>query len=87
MTALIRVKVNLEKKLCRIVGHTWRYKEYTHWIKETGEKYEFKASRYCLRCKQSEYFYENWIVENKNSFYDVASDSESTRKAPIFIPK
>lgn len=85
MTALNRVKIKLEKSLCRFAGHAWRYRDYTHWIKETGDKYDFKASRNCLRCKQSEYFYADWKIEDRNSFYDAASDSESSGEAPIFL--
>lgn len=66
--------------LCRFIGHNWRYKDYTNWMKENGEKYDFRASRKCTRCNLHEYLYEDWQMVEKPSSYDVQRDSKSLKK-------
>jgi hypothetical protein len=69
--------------LCRLIGHSWRYKDYSNWMKENGEKYDFKATRKCSRCHLHEYLYEEWQVVEKPSSYDVERDSRALRKLPF----
>ena len=68
--------------LCKIVGHTWNYKDYSNWIKENGDNYDFKASRNCIICDQNEYLFEDWKSQDKKSPYDVERNINSTRKLP-----
>ena len=55
------MKINLfesvNRKRCVLFGHRWRYKDYSNFIKADGSKYDFMASRQCVRCHQVEYFY------------------------------
>lgn len=66
--------------LCKVVGHTWNYKDYSFWMKENGDNYDFKASRNCIICKQNEYLFEDWKSQTEKSPYDVESNIYSTRK-------
>jgi hypothetical protein len=68
------------KSFCKLLGHRWTYKDYSNWIKENGEDYDFKASRNCSRCNQNEYLYKEWKAESKNSAYDIERDSLSLKK-------
>ena len=76
------MKKKLANKLCYVFGHLWRYKDYSDWMKENGDSYDFKASRNCSRCNQQEYLYSDWVTETKNFFYDVRTDSESSKQEP-----
>lgn len=69
---------SLNKKICSHFGHKWRYKNYDNYIKANGDKYDFQASRTCKRCKELNYYYQNWIAEPK-SVLDFQSDFYSTR--------
>lgn len=79
-------KQNLTQKtlntLCKLVGHNWRYKDYSNWMKENGDSYDFKASRNCIRCSQKEYLYEYWKISNRKSPYDMERDSYSLKQLP-----
>ncbi len=60
--------------ICNIVGHKWRYQDYSNWIKENGDPYDFKASRTCMRCRERAYFYDSWVpAREKMTKYDVKS--------------
>ena len=69
--------------VCRFIGHNWRYKDYSNWMKENGEKYDFKASRKCTRCHTHEYLFDDWQVVEKPSSYDVEKDSRSLKSLPF----
>lgn len=70
--------------LCNIVGHKWRYQDYSNWIKENGDPYDFKASRTCMRCRERAYFYDRWVpAREKMTQYDVKSRSEYSRIPPV----
>lgn len=79
-------RINLKQKfselICNVFGHNWHYKDYSNWIKENGDRYEFNASRNCSICDRNEYLYSKWKYEGKKSPYDVESDSRSLRKLP-----
>ena len=68
------------KSLCKLLGHNWTYKDYTNWMKENGDDYDFKASRNCSRCNQNEYLYKEWKIENKKSSYDIEIKSQAVRQ-------
>lgn len=70
-------------RLCRFTGHSWQYKDYSNWMKENGDRYDFKASRKCSRCKQLEYLFENWKIAKQKSPYDIEFDSQSTNRLPV----
>ena len=65
--------------LCKLFGHTWLYRDYSNWIKENGEQYDFNASRKCARCKQYEYLDGTWKASNKNVRYDVQGYSKTVK--------
>ncbi len=70
--------------ICNIAGHNWRYQDYSNWMKENGEPYDFSASRTCFRCKQRAYFYKEWVESNeKLTQYDVKSKSEYLKNLPF----
>ncbi|MEO8147458.1 MAG: hypothetical protein ABI723_07465 [Bacteroidia bacterium] len=77
---LTEIKMNL---ICKLVGHWWRYKDYSTWIMDNGDKYPFKAARRCARCNRNEYFYTEWIQEAKNYKLDIQHDKEMQRETPI----
>jgi hypothetical protein len=66
--------------LCRLIGHSWRYKDYTNWMQVNGDDYPFKASRNCSRCKQNEYYYSDWQSEIQNFTHDVERDSQAVKQ-------
>ena len=53
-------------QLCKLFGHRWLYKDYSNYIQADGNKYAFKASRSCMRCKQHAYYYSEWIIEERS---------------------
>lgn len=70
--------------ICNIVGHKWLYQDYTNWMKENGEPYDFTASRTCSRCRERGYYYNEWVsAEEKMTRYDVKSRSEYSKKPPF----
>ena len=73
---------NINSKWCNLLGHSWRYLDYSNHIKENGDKYDFVASRNCKRCEQNEYFYNDWKAENKSPL-DYESDYFSLDKIDI----
>ena len=54
----------LKNIICRIAGHSWRYKDYSNWMNENGGSYDFKASRNCIRCNEHGYLYKEWEIKN-----------------------
>lgn len=68
------------KFICKIVGHAWRYKDYSDWIMNNGEQYAFKASRKCIRCGQNEYFNSEWVERPKDHRLDVQPDKEALKE-------
>lgn len=68
--------------ICKIVGHSWKYKDYTNWIKENGDCYDFKASRKCTLCEQNEYLFDKWVRHEMKSTYDVIGDTHLLKKLP-----
>lgn len=66
--------------LCKLIGHSWRYKDYSNWMKENGDSYDFKASRNCARCNQHEYLYKDWEIKSKKSPHDSERNSHSTKQ-------
>ena len=84
MHHLIMKKI-VNDKLCGLFGHTWRYKDYSNWIKEDGAPYDFKASRNCARCNQHEYYIKEWGSESEKSRYDVEKSFNSTKQMPLLL--
>ncbi len=72
----------LTSPLCKMMGHNWRYKDYSNWIKENGDKYDFKASRNCIRCNQNEYLYSEWQTADQKSPHDLERDAYAFKKLP-----
>ena len=71
----------IAKGICYVKGHSWQYKDYSNWIKPSGENYDFKAVRTCKGCKRIEYLYDDWkMVEQKQTYYDVISDRYASKK-------
>jgi hypothetical protein len=70
--------------VCQVAGHRWRYKDYTNWMKEDGNSYDFKASRQCVTCKKHGYYFHNrWIETNsKNMKYDIINDECYSKHPP-----
>ncbi|HKR03111.1 MAG TPA: DUF1660 family phage protein [Bacteroidia bacterium] len=50
--------------LCKIFGHKWRYKDYTQAQNRYGKKYNFTATRICIRCDKKDYKFAEWIDES-----------------------
>ena len=46
---------------CKLLGHRWRYKNYTNAIKMDGKKFLFTSARRCKRCDKYEYKYSSWV--------------------------
>ncbi|MEO5571191.1 MAG: hypothetical protein ABIT08_11300 [Bacteroidia bacterium] len=36
--------------LCKILGHTWHYKDYTNAMQPDGTPYTYTESKRCFRC-------------------------------------
>ncbi|HKR03634.1 MAG TPA: hypothetical protein VJY62_03285 [Bacteroidia bacterium] len=36
--------------LCKILGHNWHYKDYTHAMQPDGTPFPYTESRRCFRC-------------------------------------
>ena len=68
--------------ICKLIGHNWRYKEYSNWMIDKGDKYEFTVSRNCFLCNQIEYFSNEWKIAKLKSPLDVESDSYSVKHLP-----
>ena len=68
--------------MCNLMGHRWRYKDYSNFMKENGEQYDFAASRICTRCNQNAYFYKIWKNETK-SILDCERDFHSSQQISI----
>jgi hypothetical protein len=75
-------KLNQKKSLliCKHFGHHWLIKDYSNWMKENGDIYDFRAARKCTRCDRHEYLYDTWKPENRNLRYDIQTDSGSDRQ-------
>jgi len=65
-----------------MVGHRWRYKDYSNYIKANGDQYDFKASRNCTRCSQYAYFHEIW-TNGEKSIHDYKSNFHSSSEISI----
>lgn len=72
----------LTKPICKIVGHKWRYKNYSNWIKENGDNYDFTASRNCARCDQNQYLNSEWKTADRKSPYDLERDVHAVKQLP-----
>jgi hypothetical protein len=81
----LNVVQNFMLSLCRIFGHNWRYKDYSNWIKENGDDYDFKAVRSCTRCHQREYLYKEWQIHEQESPYDVARYYKSPKSKKVSV--
>lgn len=57
---------SIQKKTCQLFGHNWKYQDYSNYIKSNGDKYDYTASRHCVRCNQYSYFYKSWKMEEKS---------------------
>ena len=79
LTPLVQKTLN---SFCKLIGHNWRYKDYSNWMKDNGDKYEFKASRNCFLCNQTEYLYNEWQIAKQKSPLDVEVDSYSMKQLP-----
>jgi hypothetical protein len=51
--------------LCHLIGHKWRYKDYTNSLRWDGKRYSFTSLRKCIRCEEHEYKYDNWVKKEK----------------------
>jgi hypothetical protein len=67
-----------QNNFCNLLGHRWRYKDYTNSIKPNGEKFEFSASRFCSRCREHGYLYDEWKSESKSAL-DYLNDCYATK--------
>jgi hypothetical protein len=65
-------------KTCNVIGHSWRYKDYSNFIKADGSQYDFTMARWCWRCHKRAYYRGNWEYSEKNKL-DFVSDAFSTR--------
>lgn len=70
MFSLFKHKLFKQPKvyLCDKMGHRWRYKDYSNYIKSDGDKYEFVASRNCTVCDQYAYYNKGWENREKSSY-------------------
>jgi hypothetical protein len=59
--------------ICKHFGHRWRYKDFSNYMKSNGDKFDFLASRKCIRCYQHAYYYAEWENEERSEL-DVESD-------------
>ena len=75
----------IKNTLCKITGHRWRYKDYTNWMNENGDSYDFKASRNCTRCNQHEYLYKEWEIKSEKSPHDLERNSYSTKQLSYLV--
>lgn len=50
--------------LCKLFGHSWKYRDFSKYIKSNGEKYIYTELRKCKRCNKQEYKYEDWVSED-----------------------
>ena len=76
---------NSMSMFCKIVGHSWQYKDYSNWMKENGDHYDFKASRKCSTCDQYEYLSDKWEKQVKRSSYDIIGDTHLLKKLPHML--
>lgn len=73
---------NIANKICKTLGHRWRYKDYSNFMKPNGDKYDFTAARNCTRCSQHAYYYNTWKNEGKSKF-DFESDFYASKTINI----
>ena len=66
-----------------MVGHSWRYRDYSSWMNENGDSYDFKASRNCNRCNQYGYLYKEWEIKAEKSPYDLERITNSTKQLSL----
>ena len=58
--------------LCKIFGHKWRFKDYSGSFDRSGNKYNFSATRLCVRCDKKEYKFAEWVDESLVPKKDIA---------------
>ncbi len=87
-TGMKGIAKDLSEMVCQVAGHRWKYKDYTNWMKEDGNLYDFNASRYCPTCKKHGYYSQGrWMDTNiKNQKYDIIHD-ECYTNAPPYLKK
>lgn len=54
--------------LCVRYNHRWTYKDYSNYMKSDGSRYDFVASRRCIRCNQHAYYTTMWKNAEKSRF-------------------
>ena len=78
------IKKSIVKKslsiICKVVGHNWYYKDYSNWMKENGDNYDFKAARKCTICGQHEYLIDGWKNIGNKSRYDILDNSQLQKR-------
>ena len=47
--------------MCALLGHKWRYKDYSNILTDEGKKHEFTSVRKCFRCSKRQYFFSDWM--------------------------
>ena len=48
---------------CGLLGHKWRYKDYTNAFRENGVPYPYTDTRKCVRCEKKQYKFASWVDE------------------------
>jgi hypothetical protein len=57
--------------ICHLLGHKWRYKDYTNAVKADGTKYQLSQVRKCMRCDEHEYKYDKWVKKEMAVSEDI----------------
>ena len=57
--------------LCHLLGHKWRYKDYTFAVKADGTPYKLSHVRKCMRCDEHEFKYDTWVKRDQAIPEDV----------------
>ncbi|MEO8151057.1 MAG: hypothetical protein ABI723_25715 [Bacteroidia bacterium] len=68
--------------ICKVIGHTWKYRDYSEWILDNGKPYPFLVARKCTFCSRHEYYYTGWVHAEKNQKLDVQRDGEEKKEIP-----
>lgn len=71
--------------VCKIIGHSWKYKDYSDWILHNGNPYPFLVARRCSICERHEYYYHQWVPERKNHKLDVQHEHEEKKEIPLVL--
>lgn len=51
--------------ICHLLGHKWKYKDYTNAVKWDGGKYTLSKVRKCMRCDEHEFKYDTWVKRDQ----------------------